>query len=210
MESYPVCIFKIHKKNKGRLNCWINQHRLNFSPANSLSWKEKQERKNFKKRKERKKKKNKKGKDDVWQECKMEVTESNRPLASLIQFWCKKTEKIKPLSFIKRSRTLRRVEKRGTHCCGLLQHQKDVWGSETRLNIFQCSFPSAFLAPNSSRLLTCLLLWLSLRADYVLEESIRRQRAQKGSPARRAERMLKAEITSVLTKSEEEKVIDSK
>lgn len=54
MEDYPVYIFKIHKKNKGRLNCWINQHRLNFSPANSLSSKEKK-----KKRKEKNKRKEK-------------------------------------------------------------------------------------------------------------------------------------------------------
>lgn len=56
----------------------------------------------------------------------MGVTESKRPLESFIQFWWKKRDKIKSLSFIKRSRTLLRVEKSRTHCCRLLQHQKDV------------------------------------------------------------------------------------
>lgn len=41
MEGYPVYIFNIHKKNKGRLHCWINQQKLNFSPAKGLSSKEK-------------------------------------------------------------------------------------------------------------------------------------------------------------------------
>lgn len=40
----------------------------------------------------------------------MGVTESKRPLENFIQFWWKKTDKIKSLSFIKRSRTLLRVE----------------------------------------------------------------------------------------------------
>lgn len=71
-------------------------------------------------------------------------------------------------------------EKSRTICCGLLPHREDVWVSETGLNIFQCSFPSAFLAPNSSRLLICLLLWLSLRANYGLvknpfEKGVERQ-----------------------------------
>lgn len=91
-------------------------------------------------------------------------------------------------------------EKSRTICCGLLQHQEDVWVSETGLNIFQCSFPGAFLAPNSSRLLICLLLWLSLRANYVLvknpfENGVERQ------PSKMWWRMLKAEIA----KSEQEK-----
>lgn len=105
MEDYPVYIFKIHKKNKGRLNCWINQHRLNFSPANSLSSKEKKKRKEKNKRKEKgkKEKTERAGKNEVWQECKVEVTENNRPLASFIPFWCKKTDKIKSLSFLRKA-----------------------------------------------------------------------------------------------------------
>lgn len=106
MEDYPVYIFKIHKKNKGRLNCWINQHRLNFSPANSLSSKEKKKKgkKRIKeKRKEKKKKTERAGKNEVWQECKVEATENNRPLASFIPFWCKKTGKIKSLSFLRKA-----------------------------------------------------------------------------------------------------------
>lgn len=64
MEDYPVYIFKIHKKNKGRLNCWINQHRLNFSPANSLSSKEKKK-KGKKRIKEKRKEKKKKPSEQV-------------------------------------------------------------------------------------------------------------------------------------------------
>lgn len=65
--------FTIHKKNKGRLNCWINQHRLVFFPANIISSKGKKKKMGGKEKNKREEKGNKRkkkeqaGKDDVWQ-----------------------------------------------------------------------------------------------------------------------------------------------
>lgn len=108
MEGYPSAALKFTRKTKADLTAeLINTGWSSFQQTSYLQNEKKKKKKVEGKEKNKREKQEKKPKKSkqvrmMYDKCKMEVTENNRPSASFIHFWCKQTDKIKSLSFARK------------------------------------------------------------------------------------------------------------